>query len=65
MIKYLCSDSDNGAGNMMLGDTPQEAFEEYKAYYDSEANVEDMYIYHINCQLQGKTQYTFEPVVGT
>jgi hypothetical protein len=62
MIKYLCSDCEDGTGQMILADTPQEAFEEYKAYWDDNADIEDLYIYGIDCQLKGKANYTFEPV---
>ena len=62
MIKYLCSDCENGAGNMVLADTPQDAFEEYKAYWRHDAQIEDMYIYRITAELKGKAMYTFEEV---
>ncbi len=62
MIKYLCSDCEDGTGNMYLADTPQEAFEEYKAYFDDTANIEDVYIFKLDYQLEGKAEYTFKPV---
>lgn len=60
MIKYLCSDCEDGTGNMYLTNSPQEAFEEYKAYFDDNANLEDLYIYRIDCELKGKVSYTFK-----
>jgi hypothetical protein len=62
MIKYLCSDTEDSTGQMVLASTPQEAFEEYKAYWDSDANVEDLYFYRITTELKGEAFYTFTEV---
>jgi len=65
MIKYLCSDTDCGTGQTMLGDTPEKAFEEYVAYYNQEARIEDLYIYRITAELKGKALYTFEEITNS
>lgn len=64
MIKYVCSDTEYGPGQMTIAYTAQEAFEEYKNYWDSNVNIEDVYIYRIDTELKGKAQYVFE-TVGT
>jgi len=65
MIKYLCSDCEDGSGQMILAKTPEEAFIEYKEYYDSSATFDEVYIYKITQQLQGVEKYEFTEVVGT
>jgi len=62
MIKYLCSDTDNNVGNMVIAPTPEEAFEEYRAYHDNDADINDLYFYRITAELKGKVLYTFEEV---
>jgi hypothetical protein len=65
MIKYLCTDCEDGTGNMMLDTTPEGAFIEYKAYFDNSATFDDVYIFKITSQLQGVEKYEFTEVVGT
>jgi len=62
MAKYIVSDTNNGTGNFMIADSPEEAFTEYREYYDDSVNIEDLFIYRIDCELKGKALYTFEEV---
>ncbi len=62
MAKYIVCDTNEGTGNFMLADSPEEAFIEYRQYFDDAANIEELYIYRIDCELKGKALYTFEPV---
>ncbi len=59
MIKYICSDVDDGAGNMMIANSPEEAFSEYREYFDLSACLEDVYIYRLSRKLEGTITYSF------
>jgi hypothetical protein len=62
MNKYVCSNVDNGTGDMIIANSPEEAFNEYREYFDLSVSLEDVYIYRLSNQLQGTVSYSFTEV---